>query len=182
METTWIIVIAVAAVVLLALLAFMWWRRSRDPNRKLKNKFGPEYDRAVERTGDEEAARRDLESRVERRDGFDIRELDPEERDRYGMRWAEIQHAFVDRPEDATREADDLIQEVMRERGYPVEDFEQRARDLSVDHPDVVEHYRAARRSLDGERVSTERHREAMLHLRALFTDLVGAHADRDRS
>lgn len=181
MDTTlWIVVVAVA-VVLVAALAFVLWRRRKDPVRKLQSKFGPEYDRTVERTGDEEAARRDLEERVERRERFDIRDLDDAERERYGMRWAEIQHAFVDHPDEATRDADELIVRVMRERGYPTEDFDQRARDLSVDHPEVVEHYRAARRSLDGERVSTERHREAMLHLRALFTELVGAPADRDR-
>lgn len=181
MDTIWIVVIAVAVVVVAA-LAFAWWRRRKDPTRNLQSKFGPEYERTVERTGDEDAARRDLENRVERREKLDIRELDREERDRYGMRWAEIQHAFVDRPEESTREADELIQQVMRDRGYPVEDFEQRSRDLSVDHPNVVEEYRSARRALDGERVSTERHREAMLHLRSLFTDLVGAHADRDQS
>lgn len=181
MDTIWIVVIVVA-VIALAALAFLWWRRHEDPDRQLQRKFGPEYDRTVERTDDKEAARRDLEQRVERREQFDIRELDDGERERYGMRWAQIQHAFVDEPEQATRDADDLIASVMRDRGYPVEDFDQRARDLSVDHPDVVEHYRAARRSLDGERVSTERHREAMLHLRALFTELVGVPADRDQS
>lgn len=181
MDTIWIVVIVVA-VVALAALAYLWWRRHEDPDRQLQRKFGPEYDRTVERTEDEEAARRDLRERVERREQFDIRELDDDERERYGMRWAEIQHAFVDQPEQATRDAEELIESVMRDRGYPVEDFEQRARDLSVDHPGVVEHYRAARRSLEGERVSTERHREAMLHLRALFTDLVGVPADRDRS
>lgn len=180
MDTIWIVVIAVAVVLVVA-LGLWWWRRRKDPVRQLQNKFGPEYERTVERTGDEERARRDLEERVERREQLDIRELDDKERERYGMRWAEIQHGFVDRPEDATREADDLIVRVMRDRGYPVENFDQRARDLSVDHPEVVEHYRAARRSLDGERVSTERHREAMLHLRALFAELVGVPADRDQ-
>lgn len=174
MDTIWIVVIAAVVVVALAVLAAMLWRR-RD-GRDLKKRFGPEYERTLERSGDEETARRDLEDRLERREQFEIRELDRDERDRLGMRWAEIQHRFVDEPERATREADDLIQEAMRSRGYPVEDFDQRARDLSVDHPEVVEDYRAARRNLDqGEGASTERHREAMLHLRSLFEELVGA-------
>lgn len=181
MDTWVIVVIVVVAVVLVALIAWMLWRRRQRDD--LPARFGPEYDRTVERTGDEGAAREDLQQRLERRDRFDIRSLDEQECDRYFARWAEIQHDFVDAPERAVEDADRLIQDVMRARGYPVEDFEQRARDLSVDYPHVVEEYRAARTVLDHRgRISTEKHREAMVHLRNLFEQLVGSPARQDRT
>lgn len=183
MDTFWIIAIAVGVVVLLGALAFWLYRRSTSDARQLKRTFGPEYERTVERTGDEDRARRELADRLDRHDRFEIRELESDERDRYAARWEDIQREFVDDPESAVRDADGLIQDVMRTRGYPVEDFEQRARDLSVDHPEVVERYREGRRLLDrSERVPTEDHREAMLSFRVLYEELVGSPVGHGRS
>lgn len=175
MDTVWMIAIAVGVVVLLGALAFWLYRRSASDTRELKRTFGSEYDRTLDRSPDEDAARQDLRERLDRHDRFDIRDLDERERDRYAGAWEGIQREFVDDPESAVRDADRLIQDVMRTRGYPVDDFEQRARDLSVDHPEVVERYREGRRLLDrSERVPTEDQREAMLHFRALYEALVG--------
>lgn len=174
MDTVWIIAIIVGVVVLAALAVWLY-RRNSSGDRELKRTFGQEYDRTLDRSRDEDAARRDLRERLDRHERFDIRELDDSERDRYAAEWHGIQRRFVDDPEGAVRGADGLIQDVMRARGYPVDDFEQRAKDLSVDHPQVVERYREGRRLLDrSERVPTEDHREAMLHFRALYEELVG--------
>lgn len=185
MDTTMMVILAVAAVVVLGAIAFWLYRRNTSDTRQLKNTFGSEYDRTVERTADEDAAERDLHARLDRRERFDIRELDAAERDRFADRWEATQREFVEDPESAVRDADQLIQDVMRTRGYPVEDFDQRARDLSVDHPEVVERYRNGRRLLDrSERVPTEDQREAMIEFRALYEELVGApvgHGRRDR-
>jgi hypothetical protein len=171
MDIMWIVLIAVVVLALVGLVVFLAKRRGAS----LERKFGPEYERTVSRTGDRERAEAELQQRVERRETFDIRDLDAEERTRFTERWRAIQRDFVDEPEHAVRRADELIQDVMRTRGYPVEDFEQRAADLSVDHPAVVQHYRAGRHILDTtERVPTERLREALVSFRALFEQLVG--------
>lgn len=176
MDTTMTIVLAVAAVVVLGALAIWLYRRNTSDSRELKRTFGSEYDRTLDRSRDEDAARRDLHERIERRERFDIRELDSGERERFAERWTVIQREFVDTPETAVQDADQLIQDVMRTRGYPVEDFDQRAKDLSVDHPEVVERYREGRRLLDrSERVPTEDQREAMISFRALYEELVGS-------
>lgn len=175
MDTIWLIIIAVVVVAALGALVTWMFRRDRGSDRRLRKTFGEEYDRTVERKGDEQAAKRDLQERLERRDQFDIRELDDDERRRFADEWEHVQRRFVDEPERATEDADGLIQRAMRTRGYPVENFEQRAADLSVDHPDVVEHYRRGRDLLDrGERIPTENYREAMLHFRELYEQLVG--------
>ncbi|MDX1619407.1 MAG: hypothetical protein R3320_00350 [Nitriliruptorales bacterium] len=175
MDTIWFIVIGVAVVLLVAAIAVWLYRRDRGGERSLRKTFGDEYDRTVERRGDEEAAKQELQQRLERHDQFDIRELEDDERQRFAAEWETVQRRFVDEPERATEDADGLIQRVMETRGYPVEDFDQRAADLSVDHPEVVEHYRRGRSLLDrGERVPTEDYREAMLHFRELYERLVG--------
>lgn len=182
MDTVWIIAIVVG-VVLVAALAFWLYRRSSSDGRELKRTFGSEYDRTLDRSRDEETARRDLHERLERHERLDLRPLDDGERDRYAGEWEDVQRRFVDDPDGAVRDADELIQDVMRTRGYPVEDFEQRARDLSVEHPEVVERYREARRILDrSERVPTEDQRDAMLHYRALYEDLVGTRVGPGRA
>ena len=117
-------------------------------------------------------------SAAQRRDQFEIRDLEPAARDRYAERWRAAQRRFVDQPGPAVGEADALVMEVMRDRGYPVADeFDQRAADISVDHPEVVEHYRAAHgisgRATAGE-ASTEDLRQAMVHFRELFVELLG--------
>lgn len=162
--------------------AFMWYSSTRR-SRQLKSHFGPEYDRTVAMTGDRELAEAELHQREQRVRSFDITPLHESERVAFGDRWRLVQSRFVDEPEQAVAEADGLIKEVMHTRGYPVEHFEQQAADLSVDYPRVVEHYRAAHdiamRSARGE-ASTEDLRQAMVHYRALFADLVGA-SDDDR-
>src|SRR5919198_1559057 len=140
---TWVwIVIAVAAVVVVALLLWSALRTRR--TRTLKEGFGPEYDRTVADAPSRREAEAELAERRKRREDLDIRPLDPDARERYADEWQATQARFVDDPGGAITEADVLIQRVMRERGYPVEDFEQRAADVSVDHPEVVNNYRAA--------------------------------------
>ena len=165
------IVVAVVAVVAIAVIA------SNRKSERLKGRFGPEYERTVQETGSRmraEARLGKLEKRVE---GFNIRPLAPSDRLRFTESWRLVQARFVDDPRGALTEADRLVQEVMNIRGYPVTDFEQRAADLSVDHPLVVEHYRAgheiAVRHAQG-RASTEDMRVAMIHYRTLFDDLAG--------
>ena len=172
---TWIwIVIAVAAVVVLALVLWSALRARR--TRTLREGFGPEYDRTVAEAPSKREAESDLTERQKRREELDIRPLDPAARDRYVETWRETQARFVDDPAAAIGEADTLIQQVMRDRGYPVEDFDQRAADVSVDHPEVVNNYRAAHAisiAHERERASTEDLRVAMVHYRSLFDELL---------
>ena len=180
MDTALVIAIVVV-LVLLALLAFFAGRQRR--SRNLQDTFGPEYERTVEETGDRRAAETELRERTERRAGFDIVPLEPEARDRYIEAWRNTQAQFVDDPVEATREADRLITSVMRDRGYPVDDFEQRAADISVDHPQVVDDYRAAHAIAarnDRSEATTEDLRQALVHYRSLFEELLeDRHTDR---
>lgn len=175
MDTTTLIIIAVAAVAIIAIIAWAVVNGMR--HRRLQDRFGPEYERVKDRSGSRRDAASELEERQERRQRFDIRPLDEASAERYRNRWRDIQADFVDTPETAIRAADDLIQDVMRERGYPVDDFEQRAADLSVDHPQVVQHYREGHGIVERHRRSdgrdTEDLRQAMLHYRRLFEQLV---------
>jgi cytoskeletal protein RodZ len=169
-----LLVAILVVIVLLALLAFFAGRQRR--RRKLQETFGPEYDRTVSETGDRRAAEAELQERTERREQFDIVPLEPEARARYVEAWRHTQAQFVDEPAEATREADRLITAVMRDRGYPVDDFEQRAADISVDHPQVVDDYRAAHAiavANDRSEASTEDLRQALVHYRSLFEDLL---------
>ena len=172
---SWVwVLIAIGIVVVFALIAWSAYNARR--RKGLQDRFGPEYDRTVADAPSRREAESDLSERQQRRDELDIRPLSPESRDRYASRWHNTQARFVDEPEEAVGEADGLIQEVMRERGYPVEDFDQRASDLSVDHPEVISNYRAAHGiSVVNERgkASTEDLRTAMVHYRALFEELL---------
>jgi FtsZ-interacting cell division protein ZipA len=172
---TWVWVLIVVAVV--ALVALVVWRAYSARRRKgLQERFGNEYDRTVADAPSRRGAESELAEREKRRDELEIRPLQPHARERYVEQWRIAQEQFVDDPEAAVGEADRLIQQVMRERGYPVDDFEQRAADLSVDHPDVISNYRAAHAiSVANERgkASTEDLRTAMVHYRALFTELL---------
>ena len=175
-------VIVIVAVVLIALVvgALVLARQRR--SQQLQEGFGPEYERTVSERGDRKEAEAELLERRKRHDRFEIRELDAATRDRYADRWRSAQRRFVDQPGPAVGEADALVMEVMRDRGYPVADeFEQRAADVSVDHPEVVEHYRAAHeisgRATTGE-ASTEDLRQAMVHFRSLFVELLGDAAE----
>jgi hypothetical protein len=169
----WVLVAVV--VVLLVIIGVLVARQRR--SRQLKTDFGPEYGRLVVERGDQRSAERELAGRRKRMSEFEIRPLAPAARERYLERWAATQRQFVDDPEAAVGEAHVLVQEVMHDRGYPVdEDFEQRAADVSVEHPDVVENYRAAHsislRAHQG-RAGTEQLRQTMVHFRALFDDLL---------
>lgn len=165
---------------ILALVALVAWRTlAARRTQRLRDRFGPEYDRTVRRTDGRRQAEAELSEREARRQRLDVRQLSPESRERYRERWHDVQAQFVDAPAAAVGAADALIQTVMVERGYPVEDFDRRADDLSVDHPRVVEHYRAGHRLAgsagdDG----TEELRRAMRHYRALFDELVDSPAD----
>lgn len=167
------ILIAIAIVVLAG--ALIWSVSRQRTSKRLRESFGPEYERTVGTSGRRQAES-ELVAREKRRQQLDIRPLDPAQRKRYAQEWRDTQARFVDSPEQAIREGDRLVTEVMRERGYPMEDFEQRAADVSVDHPHVVESYRAAHAiSLSNEqgKASTEELRQAMVHYRALFEELL---------
>jgi hypothetical protein len=172
----WVWVVIVVALIVLAALIWTSYRRAR--SRRLREGFGPEYDRALEERGDRGEAEAHLREREERRDSLDIRPLAPASRERYAQEWSEVQARFVDEPVGAVAEADGLVMIVMRERGYPMDDFERQAELISVDHPTVVEDYRAGHAAFaaydDGES-STEDLRRAMVHYRALFDELLGS-------
>ena len=172
---TWVwIVIAVVAVIVV--LAVVWNAMRAKRSRALKDTFGREYDRTVEQAGGKREAELELRERQKRRDELDIRALSPEARDRYARRWQSTQTRFVDDPTGAVAEADMLVQEVMRERGYPTKDFERRVADISVDHPELVEKYRTAHgiaQASDRNEASTEDLRHSVRHYRALFAELL---------
>ena len=141
----WIwVVIVLVAVVCVALT--VWAAASQRRTRRLQDRFGPEYARTTSEAGSRREADAELAAREERHDTLNVRALSPDARRRYASRREDVQTEFVDAPEDAVGHADELVNEVMSERGYPMEDFEQRVADVSVDHPVVVENYRAAHR------------------------------------
>jgi hypothetical protein len=169
----WILIGIGAAVVVLAIV---WSLTRARRTKQLKEGFGPEYDRVAADAPTKREAETELRARRERHEQFDIKDLSPERREEYQARWTDVQASFVDEPDKAIARADSLIQEVMRERGYPVDDFDTRAADLSVDYPDVVENYRAAhgiRTAHERGKSTTEDPRKAMQHYRALFAELV---------
>jgi FtsZ-interacting cell division protein ZipA len=182
MDTGLLVAILIVLAVLVVLALFLSRQRR---SRKLKEQFGPEYDRTVAEAGDRKEAEARLQERTERRQQLDIVPLDPTDRDRYVEAWRQTQARFVDEPAEATREADRLITEVMRQRGYPIDDFEQRAADISVDHPQVVDDYRAAQAiasANERSEASTEDLRQALVHYRSLFEELLEVdRADNDR-
>jgi hypothetical protein len=174
------IVIAVVALVVIALVV---WAFNRRRTAKLRAQFGPEYDRTVAVVGSRSTAENRLAERSERVHKLVIRSLNSGERARYIEEWGRVQAHFVDAPAGAVTEADQLLGDVMAACGYPMGDFEQRAADISVDHPIVTQNYRAAHeialRRASG-RATTEELRRAMIHYRALFEELVGMPASAD--
>jgi hypothetical protein len=180
---TWVWVVIVAAAILVLAAVVFWFVRRRRERRELRDWFGPEYRRTVESARSRRRAEGELAGRTERRRRLQIRPLTQAAQARYGAQWNELQRRFVDRPQVAVVEADDLITQVMRDRGYPVDDFEAQSELVSVDHPDVVQNYREAHgiytRTTSGE-ASTEDLRRAVIAYRVLFEELVtdGARSD----
>ncbi|MFL6449980.1 MAG: hypothetical protein ACJ746_20200 [Bryobacteraceae bacterium] len=173
MNTITMVAIAVA-VLAIVFGIFMYVQKQR--TGRLRSKYGPEYERLVDRYGDQRKAEEDLAHRERRVQKLHIRDLDRREADHFARAWQEQQARFVDSPNEAVVNADQLVGELMATLGYPMGDFEQRAADVSVDHPSVVANYRAAHslagRSGRGE-ADTEDLRQAMIHYRALFEDLL---------
>jgi hypothetical protein len=171
-----LIALAAAVVVIIAAVAWLYVRKRRGTTAGLRQKFGPEYDRAVLTHGSERKAEVKLADREKRVEKLNIRDLDSMERERYSRQWQDVQSRFVDSPKGAVAEADDLVSSVMKARGYPVSDIDQRAADISVDHPRVVENYRSAHEialRVGKDQASTEDLRTAMIHYRSLFEELV---------
>jgi hypothetical protein len=169
-----IVAAVVVAVVVVAVVSFLLFRKRH--SQKLKERFGPEYDRVVKKEGEVRRAEGVLEMRARRREKFELRPLPAATRAEFGERWRIVQSQFVDDPKGSVTAADQLVSELMASRGYPMADFEQRAADISVDHPVVVENYRAAHdialRHNRG-KASTEDLRAAMVHYRSLFDELL---------
>src|SRR6202521_184380 len=171
-----LIMLAAVAILILAGLAWLYVRKRRSTTANLRQKFGPEYERAVREHGSERKAEAKLEDREERVETLNIRDFDPMEHERFAKRWESVQSRFVDSPKGAVAEADDLVSLLMKTRGYPVSDFDQRAADISVVHPRVVENYRSAHEialRVGKDEATTEDLRTAMIHYRSLFEELV---------
>ncbi|MBZ5614690.1 MAG: hypothetical protein LAO23_11835 [Acidobacteriia bacterium] len=180
-----LIVLAAVAILIIAVLAWMYVRNRRSTTANLQKKFGPEYDRAVLVHGAGRKAESKLEDREKRVEKLNIRDLDPMEHERFSKRWEAVQSRFVDSPKGAVTEADDLVSSVMKARGYPMSDFDQRAADISVDHPHVVENYRSAHEialRVGKDAATTEDLRTAMIHYRSLFEELVQVSASVERT
>ena len=169
--------VIVIALIVVAAIAFATSRKRR--SMRLKQRFGPEYDRVLKQEGDPRKAEGVLEFRQKRREKFKIRPLTATDRSSFDLRWREVQARFVDDPPGAVTLAESLVADVMQARGYPVGEFEQQSADLSVDYPVIVDNYRAAHaiaiRHGSGQ-ASTEDLRQAMVHYRALFQELLEEH------
>lgn len=180
MNTLTIVITAVVVLVLVGLLVGMSLARSKRTER-LHDQYGPEYDRTVKTLGDEKKAQAELIERLKHVEALDIRTLTAAERERYLAEWTAIQAKFVDEPGQAIVDADHLIIKVMQARAYPVADFDQRAADISVNYPDLVSNYRAAREIAlrnDQHMANTEELRQAMIYYRSLFEELLEAETD----
>jgi hypothetical protein len=172
---TLVIIIGVILIGIVGIAAAMFLRKHK--TERLQTRFGPEYTRAVEESGGRRKAEAKLEQREKRVEGFAIRPLAASDRERYIASWRMVQAEFVDDPKKSVTQADQLLGDVMSTRGYSVSEFQQRSADISVDHPPVVENYRAAHeiavRHASGQ-ATTEDLRQAMIHYRTLFDELVG--------
>lgn len=169
-----VIIVAVAALAIGLVVAFAMSRQRN--SQELHERFGSEYDQALAETGERSKAEARLKDRVARVEKLDIRPLSREKRDIYADRWDRVQGHFVDEPEEAVIEADSLIQDVMGARGYPISNFEQRAADISVDHPEVTANYREAHGTYVRARqheATTDELREGFVAYRALFDELL---------
>lgn len=179
MDTTTIAMIVIAALVLLVVggfLGIVFARRQR--SKKLQERFGPEYERMMNDVGDKEETESELEARLMHVKSLDLQPLSEKQQQKFSQEWRQTQAMFVDQPDQAIQKADQLVEEVMAAKGYPVNNFEQRIADLSVDYPDLILNYRwlnqvAVKGKQDG--LSTEELRQALIQCRALFEELLGS-------
>jgi len=182
LDTNTLIAVIAAGVVVVAIIAALAWNAYQ--TNRLKSRFGPEYDAVLRRTGNKAKAEKELRQREARVEKFQIVPLSPADAAKFSANWTRLQGSFVDDPKGVLIEADKLVRDLLVKRGYPVADFDLRAADISVDHPIVVNNYRAAQRivSLDqrGE-ASTEDLRKAVVHFRALFDELLGKTTAREQ-
>ncbi len=179
-----LIVFAAVLILIIAVFAWLYVQKHRSTTAYLRKKFGPEYERAVREHGSERKGEAKLADREKRVEKLNIRDLDPMEHERFSKQWESVQSHFVDSPKGAVKEADDLVSFLMRARGYPISDFDQRAADISVDHPRVVENYRSAHEialRVGKDEATTEDLRTAMIHYHSLFEELVQAPATVER-
>lgn len=179
------ILFVVVALVVVAVVVGVLRLRTRKRSEALQGHFGQEYDRTVEARGDQQTAERDLLDRQQRRSSFQVRELDPSRRQEFAQSWEQAKGQFVDDPTAAVTAAYALVRTVMSERGYPTDDFERQADDVSVDHPEVVGDYREAVRISEASgrgEASTEELREAMVRYRSLFAQLLETDDDAERT
>jgi hypothetical protein len=180
MTATGITFLIIAVAVLIALAVLAWYLMRERRSSRLRSRFGPEYDHTVREIGSRPEAEEALARRERRVERIHVHSLSRGEHDRFAQDWHDVQSRFVDDPPGSIEDADRLVSDVMRARGYPMSDFERRAEDLSVDHPHVISNYRAAHRiALQHEKgkASTEDLRQALVYYRDLFDDLLEAHA-----
>lgn len=173
---TWMMLAAVAAVILIALGIWFYIRKNQfqKQSHKLQERFGPEYDRTVKQYGSQTKAESELKARETRVDRLEILPLTQPDAARFSQAWISLQNRFVDNPNRTVSEAEELVRELMQKRGYPMGDFERRAADISVDHPNVVANYRSAHAITSrGTPADTEELRKAVVHYRALFDELL---------
>jgi hypothetical protein len=169
----WIVII-VAALVVIGFVA--WTLGTKLRTDRLQRRFGPEYERTIEQAESRKEAESELSARMKRRRELEIQPVSPETAERYTVEWRDVQARFVDQPSEAVKDADRLVTRLMQERGYPTDDFEQQAADVSVDHPNVVDNYRGAHTvwlSNEQGKAETEDLRRAMVHYRSLFEELL---------
>jgi hypothetical protein len=173
---SWFFIAAAVVLVITLVMVVVLAVTGRTRTERLKKRFGREYERVVREAGDQRAGEEELVARERKRQKLDIVALSPEAHARYAEKWRAMQTAFVDSPAKAVGDADRLVTLVMRERGYPIDDFDQCASDISVDHPGMVEHYRSAHALHLAQElgdIGTEAQREAFVHYRGLFEKLL---------
>jgi hypothetical protein len=171
---TWVIIAAVAVLGLVALGAWIFYQKKQ--SQKLQERFGPEYGRTVSELGSRTKGESELKAREKRVERLEIIALSPSEAARFSAAWQALQGRFVDNPKGVVVQAEQLVRELMQKRGYPMGDFDRRAGDISVDHPDVVANYRLAQAIAVRDRqgtADTEELRKAVVHYRALFDELL---------
>jgi len=175
-----IIIIAVVVVFATAIAGYVLYQKRE--SQRLQQRFGPEYAEAVNQHGSRAKAEAELRRREKRAQKFEIVQLTPAEVQRFSQSWMRLQGSFVDDPKGVLIQAEQLVRELMRKRGFPMGDFELRAADLSVDHPSVVSNYRAAQKIVSRDQrgeADTEELRRAVVHFRALFDELLGVPAGK---